>query len=201
MIFNRSRTKDFNPEIYIDENLLDVVETVKLVGVILSSDLKWDKNVNYMCQKAQKRLWSLRRIKDLSGSIDDLLTVFTLQIRVLLETAVGAWNGALTLKNIKQMERIQISAAKIMLGEKFRSYKSALKILNLNTLEDRRKQLCLSFARKASRNKKNKPWFKQPARRSRGTPPYFIPATRTAALRKSPLFYLAQLLNENTYKQ
>ena len=68
-----------------------------------------------MCQKAQKRLWSLRRIKDLGGSIDDLLIVFTLQIRVLLETAVGAWNGALTLKNIKQMEIIQILAAKIKL--------------------------------------------------------------------------------------
>ena len=75
IMFNRSKTKDFQPEFYINDELLNVVESVKLVGVMLSSDLKWDRNVHYMCQKAQKRLWMLRRIKDLGGSKQDLLCV------------------------------------------------------------------------------------------------------------------------------
>ena len=60
---------------YLNDKLLDVVESVKLVGVMLFSDLKWDRNVHYMCQKTQKRLLMLRRIKDLGGSKEDLLCV------------------------------------------------------------------------------------------------------------------------------
>ena len=37
MLFNRSRMRDFQLEVYFNNELLIVVETVKLVGLILSS--------------------------------------------------------------------------------------------------------------------------------------------------------------------
>lgn len=202
ILFNR-RKKDFQPEVYLNNMLLNVVESVKLVGVILSSDLKWDKNVAYMCQKARKRLWMLRRIKDLGGSKEDLLLVYCLQIRVLLEQAVSAWNGSLTKKNIEHLEKIQKSAAKLILTDKYRGYNSALKLLNLPSLESRRHTLCLSFARKASKSKKFKYWFKVPVRKvpirkNIVQPRFVIPKTRTAAMDKSPIIYLTELLNKDT---
>ena len=197
-MFHRSKTRDFQPELYINDELLNVVESVKLVGVMLSSDLKWDRNVHYMCQKAQKRLWMLRRIKDLGGSKEDLLCVYLLQIRVLLETAVSSWNGALTKINIGKLEKIQKSACRLILAQNYRGYKAALQTLKLPSLEDRRQKLCLSFARKASKSDKFKAWFPEPKRKNRDTSKFFIPNTRTAALKKSPLIYLAELLNNES---
>ena len=49
MLFNRSKNTDFMPELRIgDGELLEVVEEFKLLGVIITSDLKWHSNTIYM---------------------------------------------------------------------------------------------------------------------------------------------------------
>ena len=57
-------------------------------------------------------------------------------------------------------ERIQKVALHIILGEQYDNYKNALKLTNLETLEARRKKLCIKFAKKAERNEKHMHWFK-----------------------------------------
>ena len=44
MLFNTAKTRDFSPEMIIDNNTLDVVEEMKLLGVKITSDLKWHSN-------------------------------------------------------------------------------------------------------------------------------------------------------------
>ena len=39
MVFNPSRNKDFLPEITVDSQQIEVVEQIKLLGLIISSDL------------------------------------------------------------------------------------------------------------------------------------------------------------------
>ena len=41
------------------------VTKVKLVGVIVTDDLKWIKNTEYICDKAMTRIWVLRRMKNI----------------------------------------------------------------------------------------------------------------------------------------
>ena len=53
------------------------------------------------------------------------------------------------LYNICDIERIQKSAVKIILKHKYKDYDSALKELNLETLQKRREILCLRFAKKS----------------------------------------------------
>ena len=60
------------------------------------------------------------------------------------------------LKNVKDIERVQKSALKLILAEKYKTYKNALNILELESLEDRRKVLCLEFAKKCLNNAKMK---------------------------------------------
>ena len=52
MIFN-SRTKyDARPRLAIgDTDYLEVVESYKLLGVIVRSDLKWSENTDHICKK------------------------------------------------------------------------------------------------------------------------------------------------------
>ena len=47
--FNKSRKHDFPPELCLsDGQMLEVVEDIKLVGVMVSQDLKWQKNTDFI---------------------------------------------------------------------------------------------------------------------------------------------------------
>ena len=56
IIFNFNRDKQFTTEIELKNEPLEKVDEVKLLGVVLSSDLKWQKNTNYLTKKANKRM-------------------------------------------------------------------------------------------------------------------------------------------------
>ena len=64
IIFNKSRKWDFPPEMsFSNYELLQVNKQLKLVGVIISDDLRWGPTTEYISKKATKRLWVLRRMK------------------------------------------------------------------------------------------------------------------------------------------
>ena len=64
MLFNVASSADFPPELTIgDSDLLKVVEETKLLGIILTSNLKWAANTSNICRKATSQLWMLRRMK------------------------------------------------------------------------------------------------------------------------------------------
>jgi hypothetical protein len=66
----------------------------------------------------------------------------------VLELAVPAWTPRLSKTEINQLERVQKSACAIILGENYSSYKSALRNLEMDSLELRRQQICLTFGKK-----------------------------------------------------
>ena len=45
------------PNIVIDGNLVETVEYATLLGVTLSNDLTWDRNVECIVKKAAKRVY------------------------------------------------------------------------------------------------------------------------------------------------
>ena len=198
MLFNKSRLLDFQPEIFINDELLDVVESTKILGIMLSSNMKWDENIEYIRSKAMKKLWMLRRIRELGGSTQDMLDVYILKIRCLAEIACPAWNGSITVKHSNILERIQKSAMRIILGQNYKSYKNALKKLDLKSLAERRKDICLTFAKKASKSSKYQAWFKRTKWKLRDNVQFLLPKTSTVRYKKSPLIYLTNLLNENS---
>ena len=91
MMFNPSRTYDGTPKLTLPDmgdNYLEVVETFKLVGVIIRSDMKWCDNTDYICKKGYSRLWMIRRLKGLGADTKELLDVYQKQVRSVLEMAV-----------------------------------------------------------------------------------------------------------------
>ena len=52
MLFNPAKQWDFMPEIEVGGQILEVVDEYKLVGVMISSNLKWDENTDYITKKA-----------------------------------------------------------------------------------------------------------------------------------------------------
>ena len=119
------------------------------------------------------------------------------QIRCLAEQGCPAWNGALTIKNVEDLERLQKVALRIILGSSYPGYKKALELLDLPTLKERRLHLCINFARKTSKNPKYSAWFTKTTSNTRTSKPYIEHYARTEIYRKSPIFYLTELLNNN----
>ena len=110
---------------------------------MVRSDLSWRSNTSNICQKAYARLWMLRRLKPLGASISDLLDVYEKQIRCVLEFATAVWTPGLTKDEVNQIERVQKAAFSIILAEKYKSYERALKLLEMETLTDRRNDMNL----------------------------------------------------------
>ena len=204
MVFNPCTSIDFSPEITIDKNDIEVVDEIRLLGLIIQSDMKWGSNTENMVNKANKRLWIIRRLKFLGAQQEDLLDVYTKQVRSVLELAVPAWHGAITLDEQLDIERVQKCAAHVILGDGYVSYKEALKTLNIESLLSRRNKLCLKFAKKAESHEKFQHWFKtnvpKPNTRQKQTKYCEVKAMHDR-FQKSPLSYLTRILNEHYSKK
>ena len=199
MLFNTGKNLDFMPSIEIDHNEIELVEEMRILGLIIRSDLKWTSNTEQITIKAFKRLWVLRRLKALGASQSRLLDVYCKQVRSVMELAVPAWHPGLTVSDALDIERVQKASLQIILGTSYTGYAAALDYFELDTLEGRRVALCEKFGKKAAKNDKHCNWFKPNRKKTvtRQTQPKFCPvASRTRRFDKSPLSYLTKLLNK-----
>ena len=96
---------------------------------------------------------------------------------------------------------MQKTAFKLILGKRYTSYEEALKILKLDTLEERRKQLALTFAQKCVLNPKTKNMFPLKSKRhtniTRKIEKFQVVKARTERLKNSSIPYMQNLLNED----
>ena len=105
ILFNKSRKWDFPPEMSFSNNEnLEYLSHMKLVGVVLSEDLRWGKNTEYICQKAMQRMWVLRRMKKFHLETEHIVDTYVKEIRSLLELAVPVWHSGLTMKQSRDIE-------------------------------------------------------------------------------------------------
>ena len=141
----------------------------------------------------------LRRISTFGASWSDLKNIYILYIRSLLEQSCTVWNSGLTEENVQDLERIQKSALKIILGDCYKSYDQALNILEMENLSDRREFLCLQFAKKCLKNDKMKKYFptnnKTHLMKTRNPEEFQIENAHTERLKNSPIVYMQGLLN------
>ena len=137
-------------------------------------------------------------MRKLGANTTDLVDVYVKQIRSILEFAVPVWHPSLTNEDRLKIERVQKSAFCIIMGQEYRSYRAALKHLQLETLFARRNKLSKKFANKCIKNTKFEKWFKPNQKRvyTRYLSPKFCEVYyRTERFRRSPISYLTSILN------
>ena len=101
-------------------------------------------------KSSNKRMQFLHRAAKLTNNIRDLKMIY----RSKLEQSAVVWPSGLTEKNKRDLERVQKSALKIILKDKYKDYKNALDVMKMDSLEVRRENLCLQFAKACVRNEK-----------------------------------------------
>ena len=202
ILFNKAKKYDFFPNLTVgNSSQLKVVEEIRILGIVIRSDLSWSANTKVMCGKAYARLWILRRLKPLGTSQEQLLDVYEKQIRCVLEFAAPVWTGGLTKSEVTQIERVQKAAFAIILGKQYTSYSEALQVLNRGTLEERRKALNTKFAKKCEKSDRFSHWFQRTYptynMKTRSKKKVFAPVqSRTKSFERSPIAYLTKLLRD-----
>ena len=197
MKFNFKRNYDFPPDLKMQnfDNELQVIDRTKLLGIVISNDLKWDGNTEYLCQRAYKKLWVLRRLKSLDVDPLFILDVYQKEVRSILELAVPAWHSGLTDKLAKDLERVQRVAVRIILGYVV-PYDEALEKLNLDPLSVRREKLCRKFAKKTLSSRHSSLFSQnQNIYKTRHREKFHHPICRTKRFFDSPVNFLTRILN------
>ena len=197
MKINFSRSLDFPVELRMNgfKNNIEVITETKLLGIVISNNLKWDANTEYLCKKAYKKLWVLRRLKALKVDPSFILEVYTKEVRSVLELAVPAWHSGISKKLAIDIERVQKVAVGVILGKSL-PYSVALAQLKLDPLYVRREALCRKFAKKTSKSRhadiftvNNQPY------QTRHKERFLHPICRTSRFYNSPVNYLTRILN------
>ena len=88
--FTKSQ-REFEP-ILINDDALEVVDSVKLLGLNISSDLTWNIHINEILKKASKRLYFLLQLKRAKVTRTDLGLFYSSCIRSIMDYAVPAYH-------------------------------------------------------------------------------------------------------------
>lgn len=129
--------------ITISDTTIEKVKKYKLLGVILTDDLKWKEHVDYIYKRACKRLYALRILRRAGVGTDNMLKVYLAIIRPILEYAVPVWQAIPEYLSNK-IESVQRRAFKIIKpGDE--NYDELLKVFNVEKLHIRRIKLCKQY--------------------------------------------------------
>ena len=119
MLFNLTLNHQFTTQIrYKDQNVQIVVEK-KLLGTIITNDLKWHKNTQYLVKKAYARMQILHKIAEFGAPPEDLIQIYISYLRSILEQSCVIWHSSLTDEDSELLERVQKCALKIILKTKY----------------------------------------------------------------------------------
>ena len=85
---------------YLEDNLLEIITSTRLLGTIISSDLKWFENTEMLVKRAYQRMVILHRLYSFNIEDSDLVTIYILYIRSILEQSCQVWHHAITEEEV-----------------------------------------------------------------------------------------------------
>ena len=124
IIFSRKRNKPNYPNVVMDQQPIQEVNSHKHLVLILSSDCTWHDHLEYIKSKAWTRINVMRKLKFKLDRRSLQIIYFTF-IRPILEYADVVWKNC-TQYEINDLEKIQNEAARIVTG--------ATKLVSINSL-------------------------------------------------------------------
>ena len=204
MIFNPSKNYKFTTRIKMEDHTLPIINKTKLLGTIITDDLKWNENTCKIVKQANQRLQILRKSAEFTSSIDDLKIIYIAYIRSILEQSSVLWGSSITEENKFDLERVQKNSCRIILGEKYEDYQKSLEEIGLETLDERRKILALKFGKNCIHNRKTQNLF--PLRKkihkikTRKEEKFKVLKTKKKRLQQSTVPNLQRLLNEENFR-
>ena len=148
-----TKPASFDP-IVVNGKDIDVVPKAKVLGLTLSSNLKWNNHVDEIVNKSRKRLYCLSQLKRSGLKPPELIQFYRTCIRPITEYASPVFHDCLPAYLSKDIESIQRRAMRISFPSL--SYKEALDEAGLISLSVRRQSLTDKLFTKVTTDRENK---------------------------------------------
>ena len=116
---------------------LKIVKETKILGLIVSDDFSWRKNTDNLVKKANARLIIIRKLIEFPVAVQDLVNLYCMYIRSILEFNCPVWFSSITEDEKSDLERVQKNACKLILKNTYSDYEQSLCTLKLDTLDQR----------------------------------------------------------------
>ena len=182
----------------MNNTIIDKLPDTKILGVWVSQDTTWGRHCKETCKKAYYRLSVLTKLKYVGTNTKDLLDIYTHLIRSVVEYCSVVFHSRLTIDQSDMLERIQRTCLKVILGDRYENYDSALEMSGLERLFSRREQRCLDFILKYVKQNRNRVLFPvNTSRNGKAKEKYVVNWARTEAYRNSTVPYCQRLLNKH----
>ena len=163
MQINRSKTKtmlcnsrakwDFIPELKVyNEDDIEVVQEMKIVGFIMRSDMRTCSNTEYLVSKAFKRMWLIRRLKALGASNSQLIDSLQKQVLSVLWLGAPAWFSMLTQQERQDIDRVAKVGLRIIFGEAYCGFENTLKLAAILRPTLQLSRMTAKFAAKSAKH-------------------------------------------------
>ena len=115
------------------------------------------------------------------------------------------WHSSLTKENREDLERVQKAALKVILKNDYQNYKDALKLTDLQSLDDRREAIGMKFAKNCLKNRNFSKLFplknQNHAMKVRHPLKYQVNKANTERYKCSSIPYMQRLLNDDSRKR
>ena len=204
MIFSRAKD-NFTTRLQMNDENLERIQVTKLLGVWIQEDLSWSRNCKEICRKAYSRLSLITKLRYVGVGRDDLINIYILFIRSVAEYCSVIFHSSLTQQQSLKLEGIQKTCLKVILGEEYCDYETALEICGLESLEKRRKKRCLDFSLKCLKHPRNQRLFPSNSKVTthdlRSKESFIVNFARTSAYQNSTIPYCQRLLNQHFMKK
>ena len=145
IIYSRVQ-QPYSTRLSLNNVTLERLQAIKILGVWVQEDLNWETNTKQLCKSAFSRISILSKLKYTGVKKEDLLLVYKMFIRSIPEYCSVVFTSSLTNEQSQKLEAIQSTSLRIILGDDYHSYDSALQEVGLERLSDRRKKRMESFA-------------------------------------------------------
>jgi hypothetical protein len=138
MIINFTDKHQFTTRLHLNGENIEIVNKMKILGTIIDDKLSWDENCSFLIKKVNARMQLLRSVYSFGATNEEMVHLWTVFCRSVLEQSCTVWHSSLTNENIEDLERTQKTFCKLILREKYKTYEDSMIYLNLDSLHQRR---------------------------------------------------------------
>ena len=199
MIFNFTDKHQFTTRLELKGKNIEIVEQMKILGTVINTSLSWDDNCDMIIKKVNARMQLIRSIDSFGASREEMVHLWVIFCRSVLEQSCVVWHSSLTQENTDDLERCQKTFTKLVLKVKYQDYHNALLTLNLETLQSRRQLLCTKFAKAGIKHNKMNDLFVENSKKhnmeTRKNEKYVVNFAHTERLQNSSVITMQNYLN------
>ena len=208
LLFNFSQKYSFPPEFQLHEGnnpstsrYLNVQKSHKILGLFVQNDLRWGTQVDYMVKKGSKKIWMLRRMRQMGVDQRTIASYWKAEGLCHLEYCSPVYSGALTVQQERDLARVHRRAVAAITGRHCRGeeFVAACSSLGLeDDLSQRRLRLARDFAKRTVEKSRHQDLFtrlENPPNTRSGGKVWRDPKCHTQRHLQSAVPHLTRLLN------